>query len=90
MSKYSSGDFDLNIFPNPSNGSFELDVQSSEVGVLSITVFDLMGRVILKEQNNLHPNLRIPINLSYVGAGQYILRAEFNGQQFNKRILISK
>ncbi|MFT7156641.1 MAG: hypothetical protein ACI8Q1_001656 [Parvicella sp.] len=65
-------DVDLNLYPNPSNGQFELEFVMEEAGEVSYQIFDLGGKLItqsklpfgegvqqwtIKEQSKLRPGL---------------------------------
>jgi len=43
-------DWGLNLFPNPSSGWFTLQFSSEKNGPLQATAYDLLGRVLFKDQ----------------------------------------
>ncbi|MBW1296167.1 T9SS-dependent M36 family metallopeptidase [Aquimarina litoralis] len=60
------------IYPNPSKGTFDIQVAQS-LGVSTISVFDMNGRVVYKESKQLNTTHRITTNLD---TGIYLLRIE--------------
>lgn len=80
----------LSTFPNPNNGTFSVQINSSKVGVATISITDIMGREVYKETRNLAGNLTIPVKLEFFSEGQYIVKAEINGQLHVSRVRLSK
>jgi hypothetical protein len=80
----------LQVYPNPNKGNFNLNLATTQSGLLKFTVTDLMGRMITNQELNVNGETSFPINMSYAAEGQYILKAEFNGQTFTKRIMFVK
>lgn len=81
---------ELDVYPNPSKGNFDLKINTTESGLLNYTVTDLMGRTIAREQININASSIIPMNMEYAAEGQYILKADFNGKTYTKRIMFVK
>jgi len=81
---------ELDVYPNPSKGNFDLNINTTEAGLLNYTVTDLMGRTIVREQININASSIIPMNMEFAAAGQYILKADFNGKSYTKRIMFVK
>lgn len=75
----SNSNFILDVFPNPSNGTFTLSNKSNEN--ISLTVVDSMGNVITKR--NIKPG-NTKINLNNLSPGAYLLRSG----ESSKKIMI--
>lgn len=76
----------FNIYPNPSNGLFDVEINLNEPGIVFITVHDESGRIIYKvqlfnEQKYLH---RIKIN----SKGVYIVTIEASDKKQNFQIVV--
>jgi photosystem II stability/assembly factor-like uncharacterized protein len=80
----------FNVYPNPNKGYFSLDINSSQRGTVNITISDLVGRTVWTQNENVAGTDNIPMNLSFVAEGQYILKAEMNGHVFVKRLMLVK
>lgn len=79
----------FNVYPNPNQGNFELNITTPEAGNLNITVTDLMGRTVYTNAHSIVTNTNLPIHLDGAANGTYILKAEFNGQIFVNRLVIN-
>jgi hypothetical protein len=78
----------FNVFPNPSNGQLNLEVQSTKNLRLKLEVFDQSGKLVYKERDAFSPGERKSLNLSELVSGVYMLRAS-NGSGFvQQRVVI--
>lgn len=78
------------LYPNPNSGQFELEVFTEETGPVSISVTDLMGRTVLTQTQTVNSNQSIALDMRTATVGQYILKAEMNGQVFIKKVTLVK
>ena len=39
----------VNIYPNPSKGIVNIDVESTSIEILEVSIFDIQGREIIKK-----------------------------------------
>ena len=72
--------FEINIFPNPSNGTFTLN--GFENKKISIHIYDVLGK---QQLYNLHDN---EISLNNVSPGIYFIMIYHNNKKYTKRIVI--
>ena len=81
------GDF----FPNPTNNLATLKVISTQDGEGFIRLFDALGRAVVERRVGLvaGSNL-VELNISALPAGTYHALVNFNGQQFQKKLVVSK
>jgi len=75
----------IQVYPNPFNGSFALDIQVPEASPVTINLFNLKGQLIETSEHQLHPGQN-HLNMtglrgSTVSSGVYILQVE-NGVEF--------
>jgi len=78
------------VNPNPNSGQFELEVMTEEAGEVSILVTDLLGRTVLTQTQSTNSNKIVSIEMRTASAGQYILKAELNGQVYIKKVVLVK
>ncbi len=84
-------DSDIEIFPNPTNKVFHVEMTLSESIDLQMQVMDIHGRIVYKESmNNLGGKVSKSIDLSDEPSGTYLLRF-INGEQVkNRKIVLQK
>jgi|GEM_PF-971278 len=70
---------ELNIFPNPSNGIFNLKLDGSISESISLQVTDVTGRVVYNEIDAFNQTETGLINLSSNAKGTYFLRVSVDG-----------
>lgn len=78
----------FNIYPNPSNGTFDIKVAQS-IGNSLISIYDMSGRIVYQENAQLNTLHTLQVN---IGAGIYMLRIEAdNGSAVStSKIVIKK
>ena len=73
--------FNFTIFPNPTNGSPELNL-TSENGFIEIRIMDVFGKVIHKIQPNQDARSQVKISLVGLSQGVYFISVASNDGQF--------
>jgi len=76
---------DVNIYPNPTKGSFTIDFSSKSENN-SLQIIDLNGRVIYQE--NISNNYRKVYSSNQFAKGIYIVRIISNDNSINKKLII--
>lgn len=77
----------LSIFPNPTNGNFQVWLQSENLYKLS--VLDASGRLVF-EQSNILLNTGYNIDLTHLDSAIYIVNVQSEEESYTERILIKK
>lgn len=81
----------IQVYPNPSNGYFNLDIQQLAGQNVSIKVTNLIGELVYFEQAEANNGkFSKAINLSHLNAGVYIISVESNQNMAVQRITIRK
>lgn len=79
----------FSVFPNPSNGEFNIKFQSEDAGDVDVIVYDLLGRKIArKTYKGLSYNFEERINLENVSEGLYILSVKRGNKMSSQKIRI--
>jgi hypothetical protein len=80
------------FFPNPTNGNFNLYVNTTADATVSAELFDLSGKSIKQLLNNeaVNGGLVRNFDLSYLPGGSYIVKLTNGGEVLNQRIAIVK
>ncbi len=80
-----------NIFPNPNNGSFILDLPSFSMSKAMLRLLNIEGQQLwFKIINSSAKNIRLSVNLTYEGIkpGMYMLEFISGDQKLSKKIVI--
>lgn len=68
---------ELNVFPNPSKGEFNVQFNSNETKISTISVLDLQGRIVYSEIQSIFEGAnQIPLDLTGTDAGIYLLKMD--------------
>lgn len=78
----------FSVFPNPGTGEFFLRSESN-LSNAWLTVHDALGAEVMRTQVSGMPGNTIPINLSMLSAGQYLIRLETEKGRFAVQRLIA-
>lgn len=82
---------EISLYPNPTAGPFGLSIQNLETSNLVIDVMDMTGRIVYNRYiGSVNGNITESFDLTGLGAGVYILRANANGKSTQLRFIISE
>lgn len=72
------------VFPNPSRDIMNLQVSNNKIGIMTISVIDISGKLISNEKVNKNSNKIItPINVSSFSIGTYFLVMNYNNSRID-------
>jgi hypothetical protein len=79
----------VNIYPNPTSGSFSLLLNADRFAVASIDIVDLVGRVVYtrKAEVTLGENT-IVLNAADLNHGMYLVRTRINGKENVTKLIV--
>ncbi|MDB5228870.1 MAG: hypothetical protein JWN78_3063 [Bacteroidota bacterium] len=81
----------LKIYLNPNTGQFIIDMDVAKSGNLKINITDMLGRNILTQTSYVSGTKnKIPVQLSGIANGSYLMNLEFNGEIYKKKIVVTK
>ena len=78
-------DIQFNVFPNPTNGLFNVALNSEFEKEITLSVYDLCGRLIYKSYEK--GNKLFEVDIIDKANGSYILKIEIGNKQIQKRII---
>ena len=83
---------ELDIYPNPSSGIFNLYFENFNIENLDINVVDISGKLVLDRIYSFSKDSpkTISLDLSNLSQGMYLLKIESNGNNTIKRIVIGE
>ena len=80
-------DFDVKIFPNPSTQYITIQLNSTEIGLSYIKLFDMSGKVFLSQKVQAE-NRTIELDLKFVPSGIYIVHFySENGTSLSRKVI---
>jgi hypothetical protein len=79
----------VEIFPNPNNGEFTLQLNSAKTQEISIEVYNLQGQKVHGAVNTYLPGAYVlPMNLTHLPQGVYYCRLASGNQLLTKKVVI--
>ncbi|WP_369048477.1 reprolysin-like metallopeptidase [Tenacibaculum sp. UWU-22] len=79
----------FNLYPNPSNGTFNLTFEVVNTDKVSILLFDLMGRLVEEKQYlDTSSVFSEKLNYSKIASGLYFLKIKNGGKQIIKKVIV--
>lgn len=86
-----TGTGDINVYPNPSDGHINISVQTTGIQDVKLEVMDINGKlVVVKSMQNISDGMLIPMDLTGLSGGTYLLRMTGNKGAYTRRIVITK
>jgi hypothetical protein len=79
----------IKLFPNPNNGSFDLEFETIDEGNLSINMTNLLGQIVFEDQ--VHHSVgknTISINQNKLAKGVYLMNMVYEGKNYISRMIV--
>ena len=84
---------DLSIYPNPSSGDLTIKYDVAQRSNVKIDIYDIKGiliKTIIDTQNQHTGKYQIPVNLTELPSGIYIVNLINNEKRFSEKLVIEK
>lgn len=82
---------DINVFPNPTTGKVNINLDASNQSDIDVLVTDIVGKEVFKDKfNSVSGNNIYSINLSHLPEGLYLIKIISNNNSFTRRIILDK
>lgn len=78
----------FNVYPNPNNGTFTIDLNSNSDDDITLEVFDVRGRSVFNNVYSNTGNFTQTINLNTVSRGVYLLNVSDGVSKETKKLVI--
>ena len=78
----------ITLYPNPSTGIFNLEINSFESSNVSINIFDILGRIIYEKDVKNVLGFNQVVDLSSVKKGTYLMYVYVGNHKKIKRIIV--
>jgi hypothetical protein len=80
----------LSLYPNPSNGEFDVVIEDDYTGLYYVHLCDLSGKTLQKQIDLKEERIaRTHIDLKHAGVGIYILSVYYGGKTMNKKLIVT-
>ncbi|WP_052503436.1 reprolysin-like metallopeptidase [Lacinutrix sp. Hel_I_90] len=77
------------LYPNPNNGSFNIQLANTSTNGIQISVFDMRGRSVYDKRYENNPDFNETINLGAVQSGLYVLQVSDGVNSQTKKIIVN-
>lgn len=79
-------------YPNPFNPTTEIRYQTSEIGHIRLSVYDLLGREVAVLVNGVQPagQYSVSFNATNMSSGVYLIRMQAGEQSFTRKMMLVK
>ena len=78
----------INVYPNPTTSAASIDVQLKGSQSFSVDLFDAAGRQLRSSSFTDSPSTSVPVSVTGLTAGIYIVRVKTAGEVVSKRLLV--
>lgn len=79
---------ELSVYPNPSNGNYQIDYSFEGKKEIKVTVSDVLGRAVYSKEMMANSSYKENIDMSNVAKGVYILKIVADQHQITRKIYI--
>jgi hypothetical protein len=83
-------DLQVQVFPNPSTGSFFVQFDLPEGKSMKLEAYDMLGRLLSEIQEDRVKNETYEVNLAHLPAGLYLLKINLDGSILTKTISLKR
>lgn len=81
---------DVKLFPNPNNGSFELNINGAEEKA-EIAIYNIIGKQVYSSvETSVNGNVNKKLNLEELAAGTYFVKMTSGNKYYNSKLVIAK
>jgi FOG: PKD repeat len=81
----------LNVYPNPSNGQFDLIISNESSGTAYVEFYNLSGKLLFRKLMEVTPDAnRFSIDATSYPAGMYLVKVNINGTVMKTKMMIFK
>lgn len=79
----------VTVFPNPSNGNFNVDLMSNDFGQTEIVIYNMVGEVVEQVSYNILSPKRVKFNLENQPNGVYFVKVKTENGSSTKKLIIN-
>ena len=79
---------EVKIYPNPSEGLFQLEIETGRVGDIQWSIYNLQGQLIITHKEEQIKEMKTSLDLNNLAKGIYYLRINAGGEMVVRKIVI--
>ena len=79
----------MNVFPNPSNGHVFIDINLQRAEDGTVTVHDLMGKVLYTRELNNTSTMSLEADLSALSKGMYTVVLRTKNKRITRKLMLN-
>jgi PKD repeat protein len=84
------GNLEYNVYPNPNNGNFNLNINGLQPGAVKVSVYNVVGELVYSADNETSKgSLSKDIQLSGASSGVYFIQVNSNNHVFTKKVVVT-
>lgn len=80
----------VSVYPNPSTGNLFVKLNASDLGNVSVKVYNLVGDVVSEQMDNISSPKKFQFDLSKESSGVYFVEVKTDNGATAKKVMISK
>ena len=78
----------LDVYPNPSNGQFALELKANIKAPAQISILNVEGKVVFAKSLNHQNQSNLSLDLKHLAKGVYLIKVQSDGNTIVKRVLV--
>ena len=78
----------INLYPNPTTGEFQIDIQLAAEKDVSVSIFDVTGKMVFTKQEMPVLKENLNIDLTNVANGVYLVKVQVGEEVWMQRIVV--
>jgi hypothetical protein len=80
---------EINLYPNPNNGIFTLQISKGFEEIKEICVYTIVGNMVKQIQQSLTGNSSVNLDLRDLPNGIYLIKVKTNNNSWTKKVILN-
>jgi hypothetical protein len=78
----------LDIYPNPSQGKFTIELSTNSSSNIQLSIYDLRGRSLVNKHYDVFGKFQQELDVSHLASGIYLLKLTDGSKSFTKKLML--
>jgi len=88
INEFGNDVFDVLMYPNPTKGEVNLDINSGELNKVELSVMDVTGNLVFRQKYSTMQTIRF--DMSGKVSGMYFVHLDINGRHIIKKLIVNR